>query len=76
MTLGNLFSEAGFEVINVKAFREISLPKEDKLNKFIPKFVLNILRKPYRVLRIIFDELNIKKLETDGEVLIHAVNRN
>ena len=76
MTLGNLFSEAGFEVINVKAFREIRLPKEDKLNRFIPRFVLNILRKPYRVLRIIFDELNIKKLETDGEVLIHALNRN
>jgi SAM-dependent methyltransferase len=76
LTLGNLFSEAGFEVINVKAFREISLPKEDKLNKFIPKVILNILRKPYRVLRIIFDELNIKKLETDGEILIHAVSRN
>lgn len=75
MTLGNLFIEAGFEVVNVKAFKEISLPKENKLKNIIPKMVLNILRKPYRILRIIFDELNIKKLETDGEVLIHAINK-
>tara|TARA_B110000879_G_C11041900_1_gene459175 strand:- start:378 stop:1052 length:675 start_codon:yes stop_codon:yes gene_type:complete len=76
MALGNLFNEAGFKNIKVVAYREIALPMENKLRGFIPMFILNILRKPYRIFRLILDELNIKRVGVDGNVFVSALNNN
>ena len=39
-------------------------------------FILNILRKPYRIFRLILDELNIKRVGVDGNVFVSALNNN
>ena len=72
MTIGNLFNEAGFKNIKVVTYREMGLPREYKLRGLIPMVILNIIRKPYRIFRIILDELNIIRLGVDGHVLVHA----
>ena len=74
MTIGNLFNEAGFKNIKVVTYREMGLPREYKLRGLIPMVILNIIRKPYRIFRIILDELNIIRLGVDGHVLVHATN--
>ena len=74
MTIGNLFNEAGFKNIKVVTYREMGLPREYKLRGLIPMVILNIIRKPYRIFRLILDELNIIRLGVDGHVLVHATN--
>ena len=74
MTIGNLFNEAGFINIKIVTYREMGLPGEYKLRGLIPMAILNILRKPYRIFRLVLDELNIIRLGVDGHMLVYATN--
>lgn len=72
MGIGNLFYKAGYRNIKIKVYKEISLPKENVISKFLPYFIINIIRKPYRLIRLILDEFNLYRLGTDADILIIA----
>ena len=72
MALGNLFYKVGFEIIKMNVYKEIAFPFELRFNnKFIFK-VLNLIRPPYRLFRVILDELKIYRIGTDGNIIIYA----
>ena len=76
MAIGNLFSEVGFEIIEVKIFREISFPRELYIyNKGLIK-LLNIIRPLYRIFRLILEELKIFRLGVDGNIIIYAKKKD
>ena len=72
MAIGNLFLEVGFQIIEVKVFKEISFPKEMYIQNSLIIYVLNLFRPFYRVFRLILEELGIKRLGIDGSIIIYA----
>jgi SAM-dependent methyltransferase len=74
MAIGNLFNEAGFEVIKVKTYKNVQLPAIGFFENFFPSSLINFLSKIYRILRIILSETGLKQLAIDGDVFIVARN--
>lgn len=72
MGIGNLFCKAGYSNIKIEVYKEISLPKENVISRFLPYFVIKIIRKPYRLIRLILDEFNLFRLGTDADIIIIA----
>jgi len=70
--IGNLFLEVGFQIIEVKVFKEISFPKEMYIQNSLIIKVLNLFRPFYRVFRLILEELGIYRLGIDGSIIIYA----
>jgi len=72
MSLGNLFQNAGFEIVSIKIYKEISFPNETNiLNKTIIK-LLNFFRPLYRIFRLILEELGILRLGRDGNIILYS----
>ena len=74
MALGNLFKQAGYIVLKVEIYKEISLPMENIYYNLMPKSFIKTLRKIYRLLRIVLDEINLKRIGVDGNIIIVANN--
>ena len=72
MAIGNLFNEAGFKNMNVKIFREKGLPNEHQWSKFASESFISFLRKPYRIFRLVLDELKIRPIGVDGDIVVYA----
>lgn len=73
MSLGNLFNEAGFNVVEVKIRREVRPP----FRKFIIKSpkIYSLASKVYRFLRIIADAIGFKNIPVDGYSILIAENK-
>jgi SAM-dependent methyltransferase len=72
MSLGNLFQNAGFEIVSIKIYKEISFPNETNIqNKTIIK-LLNFFRPLYRIFRLILEELGILTLGRDGNIILYS----
>jgi len=72
MAIGNLFSHVGFQVLDVKVFKEISFPKEIYIQNSLIIKALNFFRPFYRIFRLILEELQIYRLGIDGTLIIYA----
>lgn len=72
MAIGNLFNDAGFSVVEVRAIKGIQIPFIDFFDKFLSSQIINMLAKPYRIFRILLSELGIKTLGIDGNCLVIA----
>lgn len=72
MSLGNLFQNAGFEIVSIKIYKEISFPNETNIhNRTIIK-LLNFFRPLYRIFRLILEELGILTLGRDGNIILYS----
>jgi SAM-dependent methyltransferase len=72
MSLGNLFQNAGFKIVSIKIYKEISFPNETNIqNKTIIK-LLNFFRPLYRIFRLILEELGILTLGRDGNIILYS----
>lgn len=74
MALGNLFKQAGYVVLKVDIHKEISLPMENIYYNYLPKSFIKTLRKIYRLLRLVLDEINLKRIGVDGNIIVVANN--
>jgi len=72
MVIGNLFLEVGFQIIEVKVFKEISFLKEVYIQNSLIIIILNFFRPFHRVFRLILEELEIYRLGIDGSIIIYA----
>ena len=70
MSIGNLFNECGFSVLEVKKEKKIK-PPLNKIFRSIP-VMQNVISKIYRLFRILLEELKIKVCTVDGNIIIIA----
>ena len=72
MAIGNLFSQIGFQIIDVTVFKKILFPKEINIHNSLIIKTLNFLRPLYRIFRLILEELGIYRLGIDGNIIIYG----
>ena len=72
MSLGNLFKNLGFEVIEVKIYKEIYFPNETNIQNEIIIIALNFFRPLYRIFRLVIEELGILRLGRDGNIILYS----
>ena len=74
MAIGNLFNEAGFDVISVDNEKGMQ-PPFYKIFRKVP-FLHNLASSVYRILRLILEELGIKSAACDGYSILVAEKNN
>ena len=74
MAIGNLFNEAGFDVISVDNEKGMQ-PPFYKIFRKVP-FLNNLASSVYRILRLILEELGIKSAHVDGYSILVAEKNN
>lgn len=72
MSLGNLFKIYGFEVIEVKIYKEIYFPNETNIQNKMIIMALNFFRPLYRIFRLVIEELGILRLGRDGNIILYS----
>ena len=76
MAIGNLLNEAGFKKIKVESLKGVQAPLANLFKNKYWDFFIDLMSKPYRILRLIASELGIKGLAIDGNSLaVGVVNK-